>query len=73
EIVKAWRSKSLQYHPDKVPDEQKEEAEEMMKRLNLAKQNMMKFAKVTPEQDAEATAEAAQEDDEDDPKSDAEG
>lgn len=74
EIVKAWRSKSLQYHPDKVPDEQKEEAEEMMKRLNLAKQNMMKFAKVTPEQDAaSATAEAAQEDDEDDPSFDAEG
>lgn len=74
EIVKAWRSKSLQYHPDKVPDEQKEEAEEMMKRLNLAKQNMMKFAKVTPEQDAASpTAEAAQEDEEDDPSVDAEG
>ncbi|CAJ1331216.1 unnamed protein product [Effrenium voratum] len=42
EIVKAWRSKSLQYHPDKVPDEKKEEAEEMMKRLNLAKVNMTK-------------------------------
>lgn len=45
EIVKAWRMKSLQFHPDKVPDEKKEEAEEMMKRLNLAKVNMMKFAR----------------------------
>lgn len=45
EIVKAWRMKSLQFHPDKVPDDQKEEAEEMMKRLNLAKVNMMKFAR----------------------------
>eukprot|EP00929_Paragymnodinium_shiwhaense_P091785 TRINITY_DN5168_c0_g1_i1.p1 TRINITY_DN5168_c0_g1~~TRINITY_DN5168_c0_g1_i1.p1 ORF type:complete len:1311 (-),score=351.95 TRINITY_DN5168_c0_g1_i1:214-4146(-) len=45
EITKAFRMKSLQYHPDKETDpDKKDAAEEMMKRLNLAKQNMMKCA-----------------------------
>jgi len=44
EIVKAWRLKSLQFHPDKAMEEEKDEAEEMMKRLNLAKTNMLKTA-----------------------------
>lgn len=44
EIVRAWRLKSLQYHPDKAGEEEKEEAEEMMKRLNLAKTNMLACA-----------------------------
>eukprot|EP00913_Durusdinium_trenchii_P024440 g22943.t1 len=58
EIVKAWRMKSLQYHPDKVTEEKKEEAEEMMKRLNLAKVNMMKTAQSGDEpRDGEEPAE----------------
>lgn len=45
EITKAWRAKSLQHHPDKESDpDKKDAAEEMMKRLNLAKQNMLKGA-----------------------------
>lgn len=45
EVTKAWRQKSLQFHPDKETDpEKKDSAEEMMKRLNLAKQNMLRCA-----------------------------
>jgi len=45
EITKAWRHKSLQFHPDKETDpDKKDAAEEMMKRLNLAKQNMLRSA-----------------------------
>eukprot|EP00928_Gymnodinium_smaydae_P070048 TRINITY_DN5398_c0_g2_i2.p1 TRINITY_DN5398_c0_g2~~TRINITY_DN5398_c0_g2_i2.p1 ORF type:complete len:1093 (-),score=196.50 TRINITY_DN5398_c0_g2_i2:374-3652(-) len=45
EITRAWRQKSLQHHPDKVLDEeQKVAAEDMMKRLNLAKQNLLRAA-----------------------------
>jgi len=43
EISRAWRHKSLQFHPDKESDpDKKDAAEEMMKRLNLAKQNMLR-------------------------------
>lgn len=43
EIVRAFRQKSLQFHPDKEADpEKKAQAEEMMKRLNLAKQQMLR-------------------------------
>jgi len=66
EIVKAWRAQSLKYHPDKVPDEQKEEAEEMMKRLNLAKVNMMKFARPNRDEDENTPAAEANPDDFDD-------
>eukprot|EP00443_Scrippsiella_acuminata_P001288 CAMPEP_0115183618 /NCGR_PEP_ID=MMETSP0270-20121206/8544_1 /TAXON_ID=71861 /ORGANISM="Scrippsiella trochoidea, Strain CCMP3099" /LENGTH=946 /DNA_ID=CAMNT_0002596687 /DNA_START=101 /DNA_END=2938 /DNA_ORIENTATION=- len=45
EITRAWRQKSLQFHPDKETDpDKKDAAEEMMKRLNLAKQNMLRSA-----------------------------
>jgi len=45
EVIKAWRQKSLTYHPDKETDpEKKDAAEDMMKRLNLAKQNMLAAA-----------------------------
>jgi len=45
EITKAFRQKSLQCHPDKESDpEKKEAAEDMMKRVNLAKTNMMRCA-----------------------------
>lgn len=49
EITKAFRQKSLQCHPDKETDpEKKDAAEEHMKRLNLAKSNMMKGARPDP-------------------------
>merc|ERR1712203_206609 len=52
EVIKAWRMLSLEHHPDKVIDEdKKEEAEEMMKRLNLAKQNMLRAATDDPSGD----------------------
>jgi len=45
EITKAFRQKSLQCHPDKETDpEKKDAAEEMMKRLNVAKHNMLRTA-----------------------------
>lgn len=51
EITKAFRQKSLQCHPDKETDpEKKDAAEEHMKRLNLAKQNMMRGARREPEE-----------------------
>lgn len=50
EITKAWRLKSLQCHPDKEIDpEKKEAAEEIMKRLNIAKINMLKCATTQPD------------------------
>lgn len=53
EITKAWRAKSLKFHPDKETDpDKKESAEEMMKRLNLAKQNMLRAA---PTEDSSLT------------------
>jgi len=67
EITKAFRQKSLQCHPDKETDpEKKDAAEEHMKRLNLAKQNMMRCAPKdaacnepeTPAADPEAPAPA---------------
>lgn len=43
EIIKAWRKQSLRFHPDKETDpEKKEDAEDMMKRLNIAKQIMLR-------------------------------
>mmetsp|Transcript_7477 Transcript_7477/g.16517 ORF Transcript_7477/g.16517 Transcript_7477/m.16517 type:complete len:615 (-) Transcript_7477:204-2048(-) len=45
EITKAFRQMSLLYHPDKENDpEKKDAAEDMMKRLNLAKTNMLRCA-----------------------------
>jgi len=45
EITRSWRQLSLQYHPDKILEEaEKDKAEEMQKRLNLAKANMLKCA-----------------------------
>jgi len=53
EINKAFRQKSLQCHPDKETDpEKKDAAEEHMKRLNLAKSNMMKSAPKDPAMEA---------------------
>ncbi|CAK0857694.1 unnamed protein product [Prorocentrum cordatum] len=50
EIIKSWRSLSLQFHPDKETDpEKKEDAEEMMKRLNIAKQNMLRSCPTSPD------------------------
>jgi len=45
EITKAFRQKSLLHHPDKETDpDKKDAAEDMMKRLNLAKTNMLRCA-----------------------------
>jgi hypothetical protein len=45
EVTKAWRHQSLKFHPDKETDpDKKDAAEDMMKRLNLAKQNMLRSA-----------------------------
>lgn len=52
EITRAWRAKSLLFHPDKADEAHKEEAEEMMKRLNLAKVNMLKCATPLREDDS---------------------
>lgn len=65
QITRAWRQRSLQCHPDKETDpDKKEAAEDMMKRLNLAKANMLMCAPLdddmpTPSGDAPAPSSSA--------------
>lgn len=57
EVKQAYREKSLQYHPDRSPAEEKTTNEEMMKLLTLAYRVITKEEEADPESEVNAPEE----------------